>query len=139
MYCNICKLKIEGLVSVHAETHGFVWYPNVRKWFRITNPNAVGVNVRWTKYRQRLNPNQGSAIDTRGRLKADGAFVKEYRSVIEQILMARGLDPFTCTLCRKPTHQKCDIHHTKYQGATINDLVFACRKCNTQQENRGLA
>ena len=42
-----------------------------------------------------------------------------------------------CWLCNKPT-TKLDIHHTKYNGATIHDLQLVCRKCNTQQHNRYL-
>lgn len=34
---------------------------------------------------------------------------------------------------------KYEIHHTKYEGATIYDLQIVCRKCNAAYENRRLA
>jgi hypothetical protein len=56
---------------------------------------------------------------------------------IRQLMIHRlGKDPNLCELCGKAG--KMDIHHTKYDGATLYDLVFACRRCNTQTENRGL-
>jgi 5-methylcytosine-specific restriction endonuclease McrA len=56
---------------------------------------------------------------------------------IRQLMIHRlGKDPNLCELCGKVG--KMDIHHAKYDGATLYDLVFACRRCNTQAENRGL-
>ena len=56
---------------------------------------------------------------------------------IRQLMIHRlGKDPNLCELCGKVG--KMDIHHTKYDGATLYDLLFACRRSNTQTENRGL-
>ena len=45
-----------------------------------------------------------------------------------------------CEMCHKPlARAKAQIHHTKYIGATIKDLMIVCVKCNQQSENKGLA
>ena len=46
----------------------------------------------------------------------------------------RNLDPLLCMQCGK--QGKTDIHHTRYDGATLYDLEFICHKCNTQQANK---
>jgi hypothetical protein len=57
---------------------------------------------------------------------------------IRQLMIHRlGKDPNLCELCGRAG--KMDIHHTKYEGATLYDLVFACRRCNTKAENKGRA
>ena len=44
-----------------------------------------------------------------------------------------------CEQCGNPIPKgKFEIHHTKYEGATIYDLQVVCHKCNTKSENRGL-
>lgn len=56
---------------------------------------------------------------------------------IRQLMIHRlGKDPNLCELCGRVG--KMDIHHTKYVGATLYDLVFACRSCNLQPQNKGL-
>ena len=42
-----------------------------------------------------------------------------------------------CELCGI-TGVKLDIHHTKYDGATVYDLKLACRSCNLIKENLNL-
>lgn len=60
--------------------------------------------------------------------------------IVEQCLIdLRGLDPYVCTDCGRRMKKKCDIHHTKYEGATIYDLEYLCRRCNTSLRNTGLA
>ena len=57
--------------------------------------------------------------------------------LVRQIMVGRlGKDPNICELCGKTG--KMDIHHRKYDGATLYDLVFACRSCNLLPENKGL-
>lgn len=34
---------------------------------------------------------------------------------------------------------KLEIHHTKYEGATLYDLQLVCHRCNLQSYNKGLA
>lgn len=48
-----------------------------------------------------------------------------------------GKDLKTCEQCGI-TDKKLDIHHTKYDGATVYDLQLLCHKCNTQPANRYL-
>ena len=56
---------------------------------------------------------------------------------IRQLMVHKlGKDPNLCELCGRVG--RMDIHHTKYEGATLYDLIFACRSCNLQTENKGL-
>jgi hypothetical protein len=79
-------------------------------------------------------------IKRSGRTEADGSFISMQRPIIDQLLQSvRGLDPYFCVGCRQEQVKKCDIHHTKYEGATLYDLQYLCHPCNTKAENRGLA
>lgn len=60
------------------------------------------------------------------------------RDIVTRIMIDRGDDPFLCARCGKKQNRPCDIHHTRYAGATINDLIFLCRSCNCAPENKGL-
>jgi hypothetical protein len=61
------------------------------------------------------------------------------RPLIELLLVEElGKDPFLCEICDEQQAVRCDIHHTKYEGATIHDLQYACRSCNTSGANKGL-
>lgn len=77
--------------------------------------------------------------DRGGRLDSDGIGSGPLRSILEHCLVTiRGLDPYLCSDCGRKVNTKCDIHHTKYEGATIYDLEFVCRRCNTAPRNVGL-
>lgn len=52
---------------------------------------------------------------------------------------ALGKDPHMCEICGERQQRKCDIHHKKYEGATLYDLQFVCRSCNLAHVNMGLA
>ena len=56
---------------------------------------------------------------------------------IKAILKSQGRDFSKCELCgaklKKPV-----IHHTKYEGATMNDIQIICQSCNLKKENTGL-
>jgi len=62
----------------------------------------------------------------------------ELRPHIIWCLEQLGLDPHTCAICKERQTKKCDIHHTKYEGATIYDLQYVCRSCNLARVNHGL-
>lgn len=49
-----------------------------------------------------------------------------------------GKDPRTCELCLEFVRGGCIIHHTKYEGATLYDLMYICTSCNLSRENKGL-
>ena len=61
----------------------------------------------------------------------------EIRKYVIPVMMSRGHDPSHCELCgvvlENPT-----IHHKKYDGATVEDLVFACMRCQNKPLNKGL-
>lgn len=61
------------------------------------------------------------------------------RPYVEECLRRLGKDPFLCENCGERQTKKCDIHHTKYEGATIYDLQYVCRSCNLARANVGLA
>lgn len=67
--------------------------------------------------------------------------IDNYRGSFKDILLSAleriGKKFNKCELCGKSIKQ-FDIHHTRYVGATICDLLIVCRRCNTQQENRYL-
>lgn len=62
-----------------------------------------------------------------------------FRDAVVSCLERLGKDPFFCENCQEPQEKKCDIHHTKYEGATIYDLRYVCRSCNLSRVNKGLA
>ncbi len=72
-----------------------------------------------------------------GRLASDGDHcILDY--VIE-IFKRQGRSFLKCEECGKELNGKFTLHHTKYEGATINDIEIVCNKCNTQSYNKGLA
>ncbi|MCA1565851.1 MAG: hypothetical protein LC803_09475 [Acidobacteria bacterium] len=73
-----------------------------------------------------------------GRLHMDSFGSGAFRSIVEQLMIARGLDPHVCGVCKVRQLAKCDIHHLKYDGATIEDVIFVCRSCNLAREQMGL-
>jgi hypothetical protein len=73
-----------------------------------------------------------------GRLDEDH-MATMFDAIVEQCMVQyRGLDPYLCSDCGRRTKTKCDIHHLKYDGATLYDLAFVCRRCNTSPINVGL-
>jgi hypothetical protein len=65
--------------------------------------------------------------------------LKQMRPYVEECLRRLGKDPFLCETCEEYQLKKCDIHHTRYEGATIYDLAYACRSCNRARANVGLS
>lgn len=59
------------------------------------------------------------------------------REICWQLMIERGDDPKVCALCG--SKGKMTIHHTRYEGATLKDLVFACWNCQQNPINKGLA
>lgn len=74
-----------------------------------------------------------------GRLDSDGFGTGPFRSIIDSILAQRGHDAYLCAQCGKRQEKKCDLHHRRYEGATIDDLEYVCRSCNLSPHNVGLA
>ena len=53
-----------------------------------------------------------------------------------KVLLKDRLDKGVCELCKKSAILK--IHHTKYDGATLKDLLAICSSCNNKKENKYL-
>ena len=51
------------------------------------------------------------------------------RPYIMECFRRRGVSFKVCGLCGI-TDKKLDIHHTKYDNATVYDLLLVCRSCN---------
>ena len=66
-----------------------------------------------------------------------GSVNSPMRQYVLACLTKLGHDLYKCAYCAKPL-KKPQIHHTKYDGATVYDLVIACQSCNTQPQNRFL-
>lgn len=84
-----------------------------------------------------------AGISGAGQKKRGGRIDVELEPMFKEIVLQlmteyRGLDPYTCMQCKRPQVKRCDIHHTKYDGATLYDLEFVCRRCNTSPRNVGL-
>lgn len=60
------------------------------------------------------------------------------RDIVTRLMVEQGRNPKICDLCRMPQLKPCDIHHTKYEGAKVEDLRFVCRRCNLAPDNKGL-
>lgn len=58
--------------------------------------------------------------------------------IIRQLFEMEGHDIHVCQQCGKRQDLPCVIHHTKYQGATFNDLRLVCYGCNNLSENQHL-
>ena len=84
----------------------------------------------------------GQAVGNR-KLRHSGRIDKEFgsgfKAIVIQMMLARGDDRHLCALCGARSENPMTVHHTKYDGATLADLVFACMACQKKFENKGLA
>lgn len=80
-----------------------------------------------------------------GTLKRVTSWSREYHItahfmlIIDECLRMLGKDPMFCEICEMWQARKCDVHHMKYEGATIYDLQYACRSCNTARMGQNLS
>lgn len=64
---------------------------------------------------------------------------RETKLLIREILKKQGRDFTKCEMCGNDIPEgKSQLHHTKYEGATMQDLMIVCQKCNLQPENKNL-
>lgn len=61
------------------------------------------------------------------------------RPHIVECMRRLGKDPYICEICGEQQVKRCEIHHTKYAGATLYDLQYVCGSCNRARVNMGLA
>ncbi len=59
------------------------------------------------------------------------------RGYIVPLLKARGVDLTKCDECGTKL-KTLALHHKKYDGATIEDIVPICQSCNLKEKNRHL-
>jgi hypothetical protein len=65
--------------------------------------------------------------------------LKQMRHLVVCVLQQQGRDFSKCELCAADIPDgKYDLHHTKYEGATIRDVAIVCRACNLSRQNKFL-
>lgn len=70
----------------------------------------------------------------------ENQFFPAFRALIVTMLKRDGRNFEQCELCpARIPKGKFNIHHTKYDGATYQDLRIVCGKCNHAPENVGLS
>lgn len=94
--------------------------PHTDKWVSNLMRNYLGPVERTTNsYDNQIHPNM--------------------RPYIHSCLEQRGKDRYTCERCGDHQTESCEIHHTKYEGATIYDLQYVCRSCNLARAGQGIS
>ena len=69
-------------------------------------------------------------------LRDDSASIKQY---ILAIFRKQGKNFNKCQLCKKEIKNgRFELHHTKYEKATIKNIKIVCHRCNTHPMNIGL-
>lgn len=97
----------------------------------------LGVGVTTRQVQRVVRRELGARPQTNN--SADNA-LGNMRDYIEALMIeALEKDPFFCEICEERQGRKCDIHHRKYEGATLYDLQFVCRSCNLAHANKGLS
>src|SRR5918911_3820091 len=116
-----------------------IWdrYPIIELWnqgvaaSRIVEKLDLDVSVRQV---QRVGEKYGdSSLRAKGRLAA-GEWGSQFKDIVLQMMIDRGDNPKLCALCGKKSDKQMTIHHTRYAGATLADLVFACGSCQNKGE-----
>lgn len=62
-----------------------------------------------------------------------------FKPYVIEALRLLGKNPYICEICLESVPKGCVIHHTKYEGATVYDLMYICMSCNLSRENKGLS
>lgn len=91
------------------------------------------IGARYGDHKLRMRARMG------GRLDIDDYNDGTFRRILIALMVERGDDPHKCALCGVTSEEMMTIHHTKYVGATLADLVFACMSCQSKWENKALA
>ncbi|NQD41435.1 hypothetical protein [Glutamicibacter halophytocola] len=68
----------------------------------------------------------------------ENAIHPSFMVYVVEALDRLGKDRYTCEICLDPVPKGCVVHHTKYEGATVYDLMYICQSCNLSRTNRGL-
>jgi hypothetical protein len=77
---------------------------------------------------------------SRGQGNSANNALLQIRHTVVGILEEQGRDFTKCELCgEKIPEGKFDLHHTKYEGAALDDILIVCRACNTSRANKFLA
>jgi hypothetical protein len=74
-----------------------------------------------------------------GSLSVENQISTSFMPYVVECLRRLGKDPFWCECCEEKQAKRCIVHHTRYEGATIDDMAYVCSSCNNSRENRGLS
>ena len=100
--------------------------------------DELGISVRQVQriLRDALGPYQrGPGPSTQAQNKLSDVL----RDIVIQLMRQEGRDFTRCELCGEPIPAgQWNLHHTKYEGATYQDLRIVCRACNVSRANRYL-
>ena len=69
------------------------------------------------------------------RQKTDNLVYGVDRQLIVGCLEKLGKDFDKCEMCGQKLTKFC-LHHDKYEGATIYDLMIVCNSCNQKADNK---
>lgn len=75
----------------------------------------------------------------KGNLSKENAIQPAFMPYVVEALRRLGKNPYICELCDDPVPKGCIVHHTKYEGATVYDLMYICTSCNLSRANKGLS
>jgi hypothetical protein len=62
-----------------------------------------------------------------------------FMPIVKEALRRLGKDASTCEMCGATPRRGCIVHHKKYEGCTIYDLMYICSSCNNARVNKGLS
>lgn len=62
-------------------------------------------------------------------------FHPQFRYLIRAMMKQEGRDLRWCEVGKHRITGRTELHHTKYEGATYQDLSVCCSPCNHKKEN----
>lgn len=74
-----------------------------------------------------------------GRNSFDNAISPTFMFYVVECLQSLGKDRYQCGICEARQTKPCIVHHTKYEGCTVYDLMYVCVSCNLSRVNKGLS
>ena len=73
-----------------------------------------------------------------GNNSRDNDITPSFEPYVHECLLRLGKNRYVCEICLDPAPKGCVIHHTRYNMATVYDLMYVCQSCNLARENKGL-
>lgn len=129
---------------VQAYKSGSFLTKQIASTYGISPRSVQRIVKKWGAARTQAEGNQvAGPLGPRHRIRKKGKSkenqLANMRVIVIAVLKEQGRDFSMCELCRTfiPSG-KYQLHHTKYDGATIKDLKIVCQQCNLLPENQYL-